>query len=286
MNKLLTYIFTLLILLSQTCFSKDQLLIGFYGRPNTASLGILGQNNIDQLVDKMKKRKENFEKELEEKLEIKLAFHIIYGLATPDAGRRNTYMLRLSHKSLMKYINRAKKEGFKVIIDLQMGANSPVEAISLVLKYLKYENVHLALDPEFKIPKHRRYPPGRFVGHIFGKDLNEVQELVSNYIIENNLGKKDLIIHMFKKRMLRKKAEVKNYDNINLIYNIDGHGDPAVKIKIYNNLYTEDDIQFAKSGFKIFNKNDKYIMTPKQILGLEPTRGRQIWSKPYYINYQ
>lgn len=286
MNKLLTYIFTLLILLSQTCFSKDQLLIGFYGRPNTASLGILGQNNIDQLVDKMKKRKENFEKELEEKLEIKLAFHIIYGLATPDAGRRNTYMLRLSHKSLIKYINRAKKEGFKVIIDLQMGANSPVEAISLVLKYLKYENVHLALDPEFKIPKHRRYPPGRFVGHIFGKDLNEVQELVSNYIIENNLGKKDLIIHMFKKRMLRKKAEVKNYDNINLIYNIDGHGDPAVKIKIYNNLYTEDDIQFAKSGFKIFNKNDKYIMTPKQILGLEPTRGRQIWSKPYYINYQ
>jgi len=269
-----------------TKIEKPKLLIGYYGRPNTQSLGILGQSNIDDLVKKMIKKQNYFQKELEDKVDVQMAFHIIYGLATPDPGRRNSYMLRMSDKSLMKYILRGQQEGFKVIIDLQMGANTPVEALEPVLKYLKYDNVHLALDPEFKIPKHRRYPPGKYIGHIFAQDLNEAQELISNYLKENNLGKRELIVHMFHKRMLRKKEEVKTFDNIELIYNIDGHGDPAVKVKIYNHLYTKDEINIAKSGFKIFYHADTHIMTPKQIMGWEEARGRKLWTQPYYINYQ
>lgn len=290
-----TLIITILLLITQSINAnenieeikkKESLVIGYYGRPNTKSLGILGQTDIDTLVKNMREKEEYFNKEIEGKVDVQMAFHIIYGLATPDAGRRNTYMLRLSHKSIMRYIKRAQKEGFKVIIDLQMGANSPAEALSLVLKYLKYDDVHLALDPEFKIPKHRRYVPGRFIGHIYGEELNEAQELMSNYLKENNLGKRELIVHMFTKRMLRKKEDVKIFDNIDLIYNIDGHGDPAVKIKIYNSLYKEEEKAIAKSGFKIFYNNDTHIMTPRQIIGWEPTRGRQLWTKPYYINYQ
>ncbi|WP_421716307.1 hypothetical protein [Arcobacter arenosus] len=270
----------------KTAIEKEKILIGFYGRPNTKSLGILGQSSLDELVKKMHEKKLFYEKELGDKFEVQMAFHIIYGLATPDAGRRNDYMLRLSHKSLMSFINRANKENFKVIIDLQMGTNSPSEAVKIVLEYLKYDNVHLAIDPEFKIPKHRRYPPGRYVGHIFAHDLNEVQKLVNDYIEENNLNKKDLIVHMFHPRMLRKKDEVEKFDNINLIYNIDGHGNPAVKIKIYNNLYTQEEQDIAKSGFKIFYETDTKIMSPKEILGFEESFGRKIWEKPYYINYQ
>lgn len=265
---------------------ENKILIGYYGRPNTKSLGILGQSNIDTLVKKMRDMQAYYIKELDVKVDVQMAFHIIYGLATPDAGRRGTYMLRLSDKSLMKFINRAKEENFKVIIDLQMGANTASEALTPVLKYLDFEHVHLALDPEFKIPKHRRYPPGRFVGHIYASELNDAQELISNYLNENGLKKRELIVHMFHKRMLRKKEEVKKYDNIDLIYNIDGHGDPAVKIKIYNHLYKQEQKDIAKSGFKIFYHADTHIMTPRQILGWEPTRGRQIWSQPYYINYQ
>ncbi|XPV67543.1 MAG: hypothetical protein ACNI25_09460 [Halarcobacter sp.] len=265
---------------------KQKLIIGYYGRPNTKSLGILGQSNIDELVAKMQKKKNYFEEELDNKVDVQMAFHIIYGLATPDPGKRNTYMLRMSKNSLMEYINRAKKENFKVYIDLQMGTNTPVEALTPILKYLKYDNVHLAIDPEFKIPKHRRYPPGRYVGHIFAKDLNDAQELISAYIKKHNLNKKELIVHMFHQRMLRDKQNVKIFDNIDLIYNIDGHGDPAVKIKIYNHLYKQEEKNIAKSGFKIFYHADTHIMTPKQIMGWEKARGRKIWSEPYYINYQ
>lgn len=282
----LFFAFTLITsFLAPVIFAND-ILVGYYGRPNTKSLGILGQSDINSLVKKMREKEAYFQEELGSDYNIQMAFHIIWGLATPDEGRRGDHMLRLSHKSLMRYINRAKEENFKVIIDLQMGTNSPKEALSLVLEYLKHEHVHLALDPEFKIPKHKRYVPGRFIGHIFGNQLNSAQELMNNYIIENNLGKKELFVHMFTDRMLRKKEEVKTYENIDLIYNIDGHGDPAVKIKIYNRLYKEEYLHMTKSGFKIFNVNDTHKMTPRQIMGIEKARGRQLWTQPYYINYQ
>ncbi|RXJ66464.1 hypothetical protein CRV08_12660 [Halarcobacter ebronensis] len=265
---------------------KDQIIVGYYGRPNTKSLGILGQSNIDELVQKMKEKAKYFEKELDNKVEVKMAFHIIYGLATSDAGSRDTYMLRLSEKSLMPYIKRAQEENFEVIIDLQMGSNTPVEAITPVLKYLKYDHVHLAIDPEFKIPKHKKYPPGKFIGHIYAQDLNDAQELISNYINENHLENKLLIVHMFHDKMLREKDKVKKFDNIKLVYNIDGHGAPAVKIKIYNSIYSEEQTTIADSGFKIFYNNDTKIMTPKQILGWESTKGKKIQRQPFYINYQ
>lgn len=296
MNRLLIFVATIFILSSQKCFAnistedtveKSKLLIGYYGRSNTPALGVLGQNSIDDLVVKLKEKAAYFNRELDNKVDVQLAFHLIHSLATRDPGRRNDYLLGMSEKMVMKYIKKAQQENFAVIIDLQLGTKNAHEAVVPVLKYLKYDNVHIAIDPEFKIPKHRRYPPGKYIGHIFGDDLNKTQEIISTYLKENNIqGKRDLIVHMFHERMLRKREEVKNFDNINLIYNIDGHGNPAVKIKIYNALYTQEESHLAKSGFKIFYNNDSQIMTPKQIMGWEPINGRQIWTQPYYINFQ
>lgn len=264
---------------------KPKLLIGFYGRPNTKSLGILGKYNIDNLISKMRKKQEYFKNELDNQVDVQLAFHLIYGLATPVEGRRKTYMLSLADKRVMKYIHKAQEEDIKVFIDLQMGNNSPKEALKLVSKYLVYDNVHLALDPEFKIPKNRKYPPGRFIGHITAKQLNEAQEYINDFIISNNLNKKELIVHMFTQRMLRNKNEVKKFENIDLIYNIDGHGHPAGKVKAYNNIYTKEESNIAKSGFKVFYEKDTFIMSAKQLMGLENIGSRKIWTKPYYINY-
>ncbi|MGB0990775.1 MAG: hypothetical protein ACPGUI_08150, partial [Halarcobacter sp.] len=174
-----------------------------------------------------------------------------------------------------------------VILDVQLGTKTAFEAVQPILKYLKYDNVHLAIDPEFKIPTHRRYPPGKYVGHIFAEDLNKAQESISTYLKEHNVEeKRNLIVHMFHKRMLRKKEEVKNFDNINLIYNIDGHGNAGVKIKIYNGLYATEQTHKATGGFKIFyNSDTKPIMTPKEILGLQNVGSQKIMVEPYYINY-
>ena len=297
MNKLLLTIFITTTFFAQSIFAtldktniqleKKEILVGFYGRPNSKSLGILGESDIDKLVLKMKQKKEYFNKELENRYKVKLAFHIIHSLATKDPGRRNDYLLGMSKNSVLKYIKRAKKENFIVILDVQLGVKTPKEAIIPLLPYLKYENVHIAIDPEFKIPTHRKYAPGKYVGHIFGNELNDAQKLISDYLIQNNISqKKKVIVHMFHPRMLRKKQNVKNFDNIQLIYNIDGHGNSGVKVKIYNSLYNSAQLQKATSGFKIFYKTDKKpIMTPKEILGIKNVGSQKIDLQPYYINY-
>lgn len=269
--------------------NKNEILVGFYGRPNSKSLGILGENNINILVSKMKKKQAYFEDNISKNanINIKMAFHIIHSLATKDPGRRNDYLLNIPEKSILKYINRAQKENFEVILDVQLSVKTVDEAIQPLLKYLKYDNVHIAIDPEFKIPKHRRYPPGKFIGHIYASGLNKAQESISNYLTKNKLeGKRKLIVHMFKHRMLRKKEDVKIFDNIQLVYNIDGHGSKHSKVQIYNNLYSKKVSSKAISGFKIFYKTDKKpLMTPKQILGLASVGKRKISIQPYYINY-
>jgi len=267
---------------------SNEVLVGFYGRPNAASLGILGENNIDDLVLKMKEKQKYYQEELGSDINVKMAFHIIHSLATRDPGRRDDYLLNMSEKTVLKYIKRANQEGFAVILDVQLGTKTPKENLEPLLKYLKYDDIHLAIDPEFKIPTHRRYPPGRYVGHIFANHLNDAQEMINNYLVENNIeGKRTLIVHMFHERMLRKKEEVKNYDNIQLLYNIDGHGSPGVKIKIYNSLYGNTvETKKAIGGFKIFYKNDtKPLMSPRQILGWEKIGSQKNMTQPYYINY-
>ena len=296
MNKFLISLSVVFLGLVQISFSnteissniqKDEILIGYYGRPNTKSLGILGETNIDELVEKMIEKKNYYNEELDNSIDVKLAFHIIHSLATKDPGRRNDYLLNMSENTVMKYINRAQKENFAVILDVQLGTKTAQESIEPLLKYLVYPNVHLAIDPEFKIPSHRKYPPGKYVGHIFAEELNEAQELISNYLKENNISeKKKLIVHMFHERMLRKKEEVKNFDNIQLIYNIDGHGNAGVKVKIYNSLYASEQTHKAIGGFKIFYQSDiGKIMTPKEILGIENVGSQKIEVQPYYINY-
>jgi len=271
---------------NENIYNPNDILIGYYGRPYAKSLGVLGVHNIDTLVKLMNEKKEEYEKVTSE-YKFVPTFHIIKDIATIEPGWDKNYIKPLNEKIIMDYINRAQKENFAVILDVQLGTMKPIEAIRPLLKFLKYPNVHLAIDPEFKIPSHRRYPPGKYIGHIFGSDVNEVQEAMQNYILENEIsGKRMLLIHMFHKRMLRKKELIKNYDSINLVYNIDGHGRAGAKIKIYNNLYNEEANKIAQGGFKIFFKNDKKpLMKPEEILGLKPIKSNIIWTKPNYINY-
>jgi hypothetical protein len=120
--------------------SGDELIVGYYGRPGAASLGVLGQHTIEQLVPIIKAKSDEYD-QINGDQKVTPAFHLIYGLATSDPGRSKDYILPLSSETLMEYINAAQSHGFLVFIDSQLGALTPVEAVKPVLKYLKYKNV-------------------------------------------------------------------------------------------------------------------------------------------------
>ena len=266
--------------------SPNELMVGYYGRPGSASLGVLGQYTIAELMPKIKAKAHEYV-QITGNQNVTPAFHLIYGLATSQPGREKDYILPLSNEKLMEYINAAQGNGFAVIIDLQLGELTPVEAVRPVLKYLKYDNVHLAIDPEFEV-NDLNVRPGKEIGHITGEEINQVQAAMTDYLKEHRIhANKILIVHMFRKSMVRNKKAVKKYDQIDLIMNLDGHGSPKLKVDIYNDLYTEETAVKIAGGFKLFFREDKpSMLTPKQVLGMESVGDTKIKEPPKYINYQ
>jgi len=274
-------------LFSNPSITGDDLIVGYYGRPGAPRLGILGQHSIEELTPLVQAKADEYG-QLNGDHKAVPAFHLIYGLAAADPGRKKDYILPLSHDKIMNYINAGKESGFIVIIDTQLGALTPAQAIQPVLKYLQYENVHLAIDPEFEVSG-LDVRPGKVIGHVTGEQVNEAQAAMSQYLKDNAIkSNKMLIVHSFTDGMVRDKPAVKATDQIRLVLNLDGHGSPALKVKIYNGLYTAKDTEKnIAGGFKLFFQEDKpEIMTPRQVLGMDPVGKTRIKAPPSYINYQ
>ena len=266
--------------------TKNEVIVAYYGRPGVKSLGVLGQHSLKDLMPIIQKKADEYKKATGNP-NVVPGFDIIYGLAAADKGRSGDYLIPLSHKKLMPYIEVAQEHNFTVFIDTQLGKLTPLKAIKPVLKYLKYKNVHLALDPEFEVYG-LNVRPGKVIGHITGNDINKVQESMTNYMAENGIKEeKMLIVHMFRHSMVKNKNDIKKYDNIDIIFNLDGHGSPMLKTKIYNGIYTKDTADKIAGGFKLFFDEDKpHLMTPEQVMGLKPVNSTKVKEAPKFINYQ
>jgi len=266
--------------------SNYNMIVAYYGRPNVKSLGILGQQSIESTITKVKARAKEYEKALGNKKHVTAGFDIIYEMATSDKGRDGKYVVTLNKKTLLHYIKEAQKNSMVVFIDVQLGKKTPAQAVKPLLKYLKYSNVHIAIDPEFSVDN-ETVRPGKVIGEINGNQINAVQNMMRDYLKANKIkDDKILLIHMFTEHMVTKKSAIRYTDRIHLLMHLDGHGSPALKIKTYNGLYTDTRAAKIAGGFKVFLKEDSPVMTPKQVLGLEPVNNRRVKDMPKLITYQ
>jgi len=263
---------------------KNELIVAYYGRPGAASLGILGQYPIEKLKPIIKKRAEEYAKITGK--HVVPSFDVIYGLASASPGPHKDYIIHLGSKKLEPYIQAAENEGFLLFIETQLGEHMPQDAIHHILKYIKHPNVHIAIDPEFEV-SNLNVRPGKKIGHIEAAWVNKVQAIMDHYMRKNNIiEKKILVLHMFRHTMVENKEMLRNYDNIDLIFNLDGHGSPKLKIDIYNGIYKKEYADRVAGGFKLFFKEDHPLMKPKEVMGIQAVHGAKIKYPPKYINYQ
>jgi len=263
---------------------KNELVVAYYGRPGVRSLGVLGQYSIDKLKPIIQHKASEYARITGKN--VVPGFDVIYGLASAEPGIHQDYIIRLNSKKLKPYIEAAEKEGFVLFIDIQLGKHTPQDAIGHILKYLKYHNVHIAIDPEFEV-SNLNVRPGKKIGHIDAAWINEVQSIMDRYMRENHITeKKMLVVHMFRHSMVQNKAVVRHYDNIKLIMNLDGHGSPRLKINIYNAIYSAPYAKRVAGGFKLFFNEDHPLMRPREVMGLDPVQGVRVKYPPQYINYQ
>jgi hypothetical protein len=233
-------------------------------------LGILGEYNVDTLAVKLQAQADAYDVANGPGLGVMPAFHLIYGMATVWQGD-GSYLSFMSDEAVMQYIRKAQQEGFGVILDVQIGALSPVEAIQPALPYLKYSNVHLAIDPEFAMSTPGQAIPGDPPGSVTAVQVNQAQAAMSAYLNANGLpGGRMLIVHQFLPWMIDDTSGFYAYSGVDLVVCADGFGAPWPKISKYN-LFMDEYVPFT--GFKLFYGWDAPLMTERQVLGVDPYPG-------------
>ncbi|UTC74949.1 hypothetical protein E4O03_12305 [Treponema sp. OMZ 792] len=249
-------------------------IFALYGKPGAYTMGILGRYTPEAIEPIMNEFAATYDEANKERGIIP-AFYLIYGTCWPEG---EIGLLRLS--TVKKYIEFAAERGWYVFIDHQIGKYTVEQAMNTILPFLKYPNVHLALDPEWRTTQ-----PMKVIGSVTGDEINKAQEMMDKYIKENNItGRRMLVIHQFNSIMIKKRANVRSdYERVQLIHCADGFGSPQLKKDSY--AYNALAKNIPLKSFKLFSKPtvagagyDQPMMSPEEVFNLNP--------RPYLIMYQ
>lgn len=248
--------------------------LAFYGSPLSKRMGILGVHPIPELDRMLGELAASYDAVNGDR-GVRKAFYVIYGMAWPEG---EIGILRESR--LMEYIEYALANDILVFVDHQIGRYSVEAAMKRLLPFLRYPNVHLAIDPEWRTLK-----PMVEIGTVSAAELNMAQKMMEDYLIEHGYpGERMLVVHQFNWRMISEREQVRtNFGRVRLVHCADGFGNPAVKRQSYAANARAENIPVK--GFKLFYKSgvpgagyDHPLMEPADVVGLDP--------RPAVIMYQ
>jgi len=248
-------------------------ILAFYGSPRSKNMGILGRHSKEELNEKLSALAAEYK--TAGGRNIAKAFYIIFGTVWPGGE------IGIIQESLLReYIDFAQENGILIFIDHQIGRYTPADSLKRMLPWLKYPNVHLALDPEWRTTK-----PMQEIGSVTADEINQVQRVMEEYMIENQIpGERLLVIHQFNYRMISSREKVEsNLSKVRLVHCADGFGAPSMKRTSYTFNAQADNIPVK--GFKLFYNfgipgagYDDPLLSPKEVFELNP--------RPYIVMYQ
>jgi len=249
-------------------------ILAFYGKPDSRRMGILGEYSKEDLALLLDAYAKLYDQQNAGQGVVP-AFYLIYGTCWPEGE-----IGYLRDQVVEDYIEFARQRGMLVFVDHQIGKYTVAEAVKRLLPWLKYPNVHIALDPEW-----RTESPMKVIGGVQAEEINAAQEAMSEYMKAQGIaGVKMLVVHQFQERMISDRERVRaDYDGVLLVHTADGFGAPALKRYAYNSNARAGNMPLK--GFKLFFKTDlegagydEPLLLPAEVLALEP--------RPSLIIYQ
>jgi hypothetical protein len=249
-------------------------IVAFYGHPNSRNMGILGRHPIEELDGMLAKVAAEYAAAGGGR-GIRRAFYVIFGTVWPQGE-----IGIINEDILTRWIEYGMEHDILIFIDHQIGRYDPVDSLKRMLPWLRYPNVHLALDPEWRTDK-----PMREIGSVTADELNRAQTVMEEYIRENNIsGERLLVVHQFNYRMIADREKVKSdFDRVRLVHCADGFGAPRIKRDSY--AFNAQARNIPIKGFKLFYNSgipgagyDQPLLSPAEVFGLAP--------RPYLVMYQ
>jgi hypothetical protein len=239
--------------------------VTYYGTPRTPSMGILGQHAPEDAADMLAERADRFV-EVDGTVPVLPALHLVYAVAQPQSDGDALYLSYVDDRTVRQFIELARRRGFALILDLQIGHSNALAEVQKIEKYLKEPDVFVALDPEFALTGSTK--PGDAIGTIDAGDLNAVQSYLGNLSESRHLPKKMLIVHQFQAEMITDAAAIEHHDDVALVVDMDGYGAADIKAAKYARYGAAPYAPFG--GIKVFLQHDPDPLTERQLLAMSP----------------
>lgn len=253
-------------------------IVAYYGNFYSARMGILGALQPDDMLGKLQAEVKNWE-QADTLIPVQPAIEYIAVTAQGKPGKDGKYRQRMPFNQIDKALALAEKANAILILDVQVGHDTLSDELPRLQPYLKMNNVHLAIDPEFSM-KDGSIPASK-IGSFDAADINYASDYLAQIVHRFHLSPKLLIVDRFTAHMVTNYQAIVKRPEVQIIMNMDGFGMPAKKIYTYKTFIANEPVQFT--GIKLFYKNDiasppYKLMTPAEVLKLNPS--------PVYIQYQ
>lgn len=245
--------------------ARHDAIVTYYGSPRTPAMGILGQHTPDEAADLLAERAARFEA-LGDGTPVLPALHLVYAVAQSQPKSDGLYLQYADDRTVRQFIDLARRRGFALILDLQIGHSNALAEVQKIAPYLVEPDVFVALDPEFALGGNVK--PGDAIGSIDASDINAVQWYLAALTAQHHLPKKMLIVHQFQSEMITDAAAIEPHDDIDLVVDMDGYGPADIKEAKYARYGAAPYAAFG--GIKVFLQHDPDPLTEAQLLQLRP----------------
>ena len=248
--------------------------IALYGSPITPALGLLGEQDVPSTVARAEEMTEPYRALTEDT--VVPAQEIIVTVAAGDPGDDGNYSNEGPVEWFIPLIEAAGDAGQYVILDFQPGRTDFLTQVQQYEELLAYPHVGIALDPEWRLGPDE--VPLTRIGHVEIDEVNEVIAYLSDYVRENNLPQKMVVLHQFQLQMIRDRDQLDlSRSEVALLIHADGQGSQGAKAATWQALH-QDAPEGIAWGWKNFIDEDLPMLTPEETYAVEPM--------PEFVSYQ
>ncbi|MBO9532468.1 MAG: hypothetical protein J7513_05800 [Solirubrobacteraceae bacterium] len=242
-------------------------IVGFAGAPQSPELGILGDIGLERGADRLAIQSRPYQRKTRPVTRI---FDLIATVADAHEGRSGLYRTRQKPATIERWLRAARRNDALLMLDIQPGGSNFVDETRALYRWLKEPDVHLALDPEWRMRP--GVAPGSEIGYVSHGELQVTLDRVAGLIKRAQLPPKLVVVHRFTDGMIKDLAKVKVPKGIIGVISIDGVGVKAEKIATYKRIAPHLPKPW-RPGFKLFFQEDAAaggLMSGKQVMALQP----------------
>lgn len=243
-------------------------IVAYYGNPLDPHMGVLGQGSPQEMLARLSQQAAAYQA-LDPSHPVIKALELVATVAQGSPGPDGTYRLRMPPSLIESELKLARSAHALLILDIQVGHSPVASEVAYLEPFLKQPDVELALDPEFDMNQIPGGIPGKEFGSMTASDINGAIEVLHQLVVEDHLPPKILIVHQFLPEMVPNWQDIRPMPGVSFVMDTDGFGNPGVKIANYHAFITDQPIGYG--GIKLFYTQDTPLMSPAQVLALQPS---------------